>query len=208
MTIRLTPALSAIACAVLSVCSLASAQEDSPGQASPWLRVDVVQVLPDELDEFLELRIERVNPALKDAGVPWRSAWLTAEFGNTYERVFATPLRSLAEYDAGGPLSRSLEADRLTQLRDRIRRCLAGRQSYGVRYAPELSIEASDVRQLTLARMATIQITPGRATEWRAFVREQMPGLRDAGTVLGVYERMFGPGPASSSRPKIELCEA
>ena len=97
MRIRVIIAWSATACAVVSFSSIASAKEGSQGPASTWLRVDVVHVLPEELNEFLELQIERVNPALKGAGVPWRSAWLTAEFGNTYERVFATPLRSLAE---------------------------------------------------------------------------------------------------------------
>ena len=85
-----------------------------------------LQVLPRELDEFIELQLEEINPALQRAGVPWRSAWRTAEFGNTYERLFVTPMEEMGELDGGGPLARTLDPDRLARIRDRVRRCLAG----------------------------------------------------------------------------------
>ena len=88
--------------------------------ADSWMRVDYLQVLPRELDEFIELQLEEVNPALQRAGVPWRSAWRTAEFGNTYERLFVTPMESLADLDFGGPLGRVLEPDRLARIADRV----------------------------------------------------------------------------------------
>lgn len=65
------------------------------------MRVDIVQVLPDKLDDYIELQQEEVNPALQRAGVPYRSAWRTAEFGNTYERLFVTPIDNLAVFGPG-----------------------------------------------------------------------------------------------------------
>ena len=163
---------------------------------SSWMRVDIQQVLPRELDDFIELQLEEVNPALQRAGVPWRSAWRTAEFGNAYERLFVTPLDSLAELDFGGPLARVLDPDRLVRMQDRVRRTLVNRQSYAVRYRPDLSVESDDVSGLSLAWITTIQVAPGRIADWEAFLRENLPQFRGADVVFGVYERVFGPGPA------------
>ena len=162
---------------------------------SAWMRVDIVQVLPDKLDDYIELQQEEVNPALQRAGVPYRSDWRTAEFGNTYERLFVTPIDNLADYDTGGPLTRGLDPDRLARIRDRVRRCTMSRQSYAMRYHPELSVLVDDVSGLSLARVATIQIAPGRTADWEAFLQENLPTFRDADIVFGVYERVFGPGP-------------
>ena len=41
-------------------------------EAMPWMRVDIMEVVPDQLDEFIEVQLEQVNPALRRAGVPWR----------------------------------------------------------------------------------------------------------------------------------------
>ena len=65
-------------------------------------RVQIVQVRPDKLNDFIELYRDEINPALRQGGVPWRSAWRTGQFGNTYERQFITPLASFADLDGGG----------------------------------------------------------------------------------------------------------
>lgn len=171
--------------------SVTLAQEETS-----WMRVDVLQVQPRELDDFIEMQLEEVNPALQRAGVPWRSAWRTAEFGNTYERLFVTPVESLAELDFGGPLARVLEPDRLARIRDRVRRTLTSRQSYAVRYRSDLSVESDDVSGLSLAWITTLQVAPGRLADWEAFLRENLTQFRGADVVFGVYERVFGPGPA------------
>ena len=171
--------------------SVTFAQEETS-----WMRVDVLQVQPRELDDFIEMQLEEVNPALQRAGVPWRSAWRTAEFGNTYERLFVTPVDSLADLDYGGPLARVLEPDRLERIRDRVRRTLSSRQSYAVRYRPDLSVESDDVSGLSLAWITTLQVAPGRLADWEAFLSENLTQFRGADVVFGVYERVFGPGPA------------
>jgi len=166
------------------------AQEDSS-----WLRVDIVQVVPEKLDDFIELQFEEVNMAYRRAGVRWRSAWQTAEFGNTYERWFATPIASLDDFDGGGPLARALDPDRLARIRDQVRRTLVSRESFAVRYRPDLSVESDAVSGLNIARMTLVQIAPGRGADWEAFLRDSMPRFREANVVFGVYQRMYGPGP-------------
>lgn len=189
---------------VSGIAALVAGAVLTPGAASvtlaqeetSWMRVDVLQVQPRELDDFIEMQLEEVNPALQRAGVPWRSAWRTAEFGNTYERLFVTPVESLAELDFGGPLARVLEPDRLARIRDRVRRTLSSRQSYAVRYRSDLSVESDDVSGLSLAWITTLQVAPGRLADWEAFLRENLTQFRGADVVFGVYERVFGPGPA------------
>ncbi|MEE3202015.1 MAG: hypothetical protein VX262_01840, partial [Acidobacteriota bacterium] len=110
-----------------------------------WFRVDIIQVIPDRLNDFIDLQIDDLIPAYKRAGVPFRSVWQTAEFGNTYERVFATPIASMADFDRGGPLALALDPDRLARIAEEFRRYLVSRQSFAVRYHPELSVESADV---------------------------------------------------------------
>ena len=82
--------------------------------ASDWLQVDAVRAVPERLEDYIELQLNEVTPALQAAGIPWRSVWRTAEFGNTYELHFVTPLGDLADYDVGGPLARVMEPDKLS----------------------------------------------------------------------------------------------
>lgn len=193
---RLTLRSIVVGVALLSLAVAADARAQE-GDDTNWLRVDIVQVRPEKLDDYIELQLEEVNPALQRAGVPFRSAWRTAEFGNTYERVFATPIGSLADFDTGGPLARAIDPDRLARLRDRVRECLVGRQSYLSRNRPSLSVESDDPSGLFLLRIATIQIAPGRAADWEAFLQDNLPRFRGADVVFAVYERVFGPGPTT-----------
>ena len=160
-----------------------------------WLRVDILQVVPERLDDFIQLQLEEVNTAYQRAGVRWRSAWRTGEFGNTYERWFATPIASLDDFDRGGPLARVLEPDRLARVRDQVRRTLVSRESFAVRYRPDLSVESDVLGGFNIARMTLVQIAPGRAAAWEAFLRDSLSRFREANVVFGVYQRIYGPGP-------------
>ena len=157
----------------------------------------MVNIVPNRLEDYVELQLEEVNPALQQAGVPWRSVWRVAEFGNSYEVQLVTPMSSLAQYDTGGPFARVLQPDRRLRLVDRLRRLTVSRRRYAMRYRPEMSVEADDVGGLSLARVTTVQVAPGRTAQWEDFLRSSLPKFSDANLVFGVYERVFGPGPAS-----------
>ena len=165
--------------------------------ASDWLRVNVVKVVPERFEDYIELQLTEVTPALQEAGVPWRSVWRTAEFGNSYELQFVQPVGDLADYDAGGPLARVMQPDRLQRLVDRLRRYTVSRQSYAVRYRAELGVESDDVASLFLARVSTLGVAPGRVGEWTAFLERNLKQFRGAGVVFGVYQRMLGPTPTA-----------
>jgi len=165
--------------------------------ASDWLRVSIVHVVPERFEDYIELQIAEVNPALQQADIGWRSAWRTAEFGDSYQLQFITPLRDLADYDVGGPLARVMRPDRFQRLADRLRRATVSRHVHVAQYHPELSVETDDLGSQSLARVSTLQIAPGRVADWIAFLRKNREEFRGAGVAFGVYQRMFGPGPTS-----------
>ena len=160
-----------------------------------WVRVNIVQVKPERLSDFTKLHRDEINPALRKAGVPWRSAWRTGEFGETYERHFITPMASFGELDAGGPLGRVLEPRELDRVLEKLRRATVRRQSYAVLYRADLSVESDNVSGLPIARVTNLQVAPGRGAEFEALFRENLQTFRAAGVVFGVYQRQFGPGP-------------
>ena len=165
-------------------------------ETMPWMRVDIMEVVPDQLDEFIEVQLEQVNPALRRAGVQWRSAWRTAEFGNQYERMFVTPMDDLAELDRGGPLAFALDRRDLERMDERVRRTISGHRTYALRYRPELSVESSNAGGLSLAWITTLEVAPGRLADWQAFMRERLPQFRGDNVVFGMYERYLGSGAA------------
>ena len=184
-----------VASVTVVVALVAGAEQAEAQDAASWWRVTVVQVKPERLSDFIKLNQEEINPALQRAGVPWRSAWQTGEFGETYERLFITPMASFAELDSGGPLRRVLEPRAFDRLQEKLRRAIDRQQSYAVRYRADLSVESDDVSGLSIARVANVEVAPGRDAEFEAFLRQNLETFRDAGVVFGVYQREFGPGP-------------
>ena len=189
----LTSMLTIVVCSIATAVPVALAQEEANEN---WFRVDIIKVIPDRLNDFIDLQLDDLIPAYKRAGVPFRSVWQTAEFGNTYERVFATPIASMADFDRGGPLAVALDPDRLARIAEEFRRYLVSRQSFAVRYRPDLSVESTDTGGLALAQLTTVQIAPVRGAEWEAFFRQNLEQFRQAGVVFGMYQFVYGPGPA------------
>ena len=180
---------------VLALGALVAAPEARAQGDSVWYEVDVVQVRPDRLDDFNELYLDEINPALQRAGVPWRSAWVTGEFGSLYERLFVHPLTGFANLDTGGPLAQALSGRQLDRVLGRLREYTNSRQSYAVLYRGDLSVESDDVSGLPIARVTNLEIAPGRAPVFEAFLRNNLENFRAAGVIFGIYHRQFGPGP-------------
>ncbi len=166
-------------------------------QNPEWLQLDIVTVVPDKFEDYREMQFDEVNPALQQAGVPWRNILRTAQFGNSYELHLVRPISDFSkEYDFGDALQRVLEPGRHQRLVDRLRRMTVSRERYAIRARPELSIRP-DNPQGPLIRMTTIQVAPGRVPEWEAFIRSSLPMFTDADLEFLTYERVLGPGPAT-----------
>lgn len=170
------------------------AQEPAGVQAAAptptWLRVDTVRVKPELWSEYRDIERDEVIPALRKAGVPYRTAWTTAEFGTAYQLILVRPVSDFSAYDTGDSFSRSLAPREAERLRERLRRCVLSRQTAAVLQRSDLSVlEASR----PFAVVSTISVAFGRDGEYEAFLRETLPALRKAGIVFGVYQRIYGP---------------
>jgi hypothetical protein len=64
-----------------------------------------------------------------------------------------------------------------------------------VLYRGDLSVESDDVSGLPIARITNLEIAPGRAPVFEAFLRNNLDNFRAAGVIFGIYHRQFGPGP-------------
>ena len=161
------------------------------------VQLDIVRVIPDKFDDYIELQFKEVNPALQKAGVPWRSVLRTAQFGGSYDIHLVRPIRSLAEeYDFGDPLARVLRPDKHKRLVNRLRRMTVSRDRYALRSYPDMTV-VPRTGGLYLYRMMTIQVAPGHRQEWLQFIRSRIPKDPDEDLSVVVYERMFGSGPSS-----------
>ena len=182
-------------CVVLTLGVLACTTQVQAQEGEVWYTVDIVQVKPDKLDDFNDLYQEEINPALQEAGVPWRSAWGTGEFGDIYQRLFVTPMDGFADLDIGGPLARSLDQRRLDRVLSKLREYTDSRGSYAVLYREDLSVESDDVSGLPIARVTNLHVAPGRTAEFEEFLQNNHENFRSAGVIFGIYHRQFGPGP-------------
>ena len=159
------------------------------GTVQTWLRVDTVQVKPEMWTEYREIERDEVIPALRKAGVGFRAAWRTAEFGSTYELVLVRPVSDFGEYDTGDSFSKGLAPREAERLRERLRRCLLGRESAAILQRSDLSVGETG---RPFALVTTLTVAPGRSGEYDAFLRETLPAIKKAGIVIGVYQRIYG----------------
>ena len=159
------------------------------GPAQSWLRIDTVQVKPEMWTEYRTLERDEVIPALRKSGVRSRAAWVTAEFGATYEIVLVRPVDDFADYDTGDTFSRALGPREAERLRERLRRTLISRDSAAILQRSDLG--AGETGR-PFAVVTTVTVAPGRDAEYEEFLRGALPGARKAGIVFGVYQRIFG----------------
>jgi len=137
----------------------ASAQEDAP---PPWVRLNVVQVQPAMVDEFISVQRELTARA-KEAKVPWRSVSRTEVFGDTYRFLIATPVEKLASFDES---EKSGPDPELTTLIHRIERCVTERTSYAVRTLPRAGNPLPVEKTPDLMIVNVARIAPGREQDY------------------------------------------
>lgn len=158
--------------------------------AQTWLRVDTVQVKPDMWTEYRDLERDEVIPALRKAGVRFRAAWRTAEFGSAYEVILIRPIADFGEYDVGDSFSKALVPREAERLRERLRRCVLSRESSALLQRSDLSVGETG---RPFIMITTFDVAPGRGGEFEAFLRETLPQVKKkTEIVFSVYQRVYG----------------
>lgn len=165
---------------VLAVASTTMAQPAPP----PWVQLNIVQVHPDMEAEFLSVQKE-FSARASEAGTPFRAVFRTAQLGETWKYIIATPRESLAELDAVG------EPDPVNaRLIERVRKCIVSRQSYAVRPVASASNAPAPGSTVKLAVTEFVNVAPGRGSEYQAILESDILPHFDAMDVRYVTGRL------------------
>ena len=149
--------------AVLAIAASAMAQEDAP---PPWVQLNVIQVDPERVDEFMAVQRE-LSARAKKAKIPWRSVSRTHVFGDTYRFLVATPVQNLASYDREGDADPETES-----LINRLRRCVTSRTSYAVRILHDVGNPLPEGEEPDLMVVNISKVAPGHEQDYMNVMME------------------------------------
>ena len=153
----------------------------SPVAAAPQMTsISVVRVKPEMVTEWIELNKKTVIPALKKAGVRERACFQTAQFGESFEYVFITPIETLAQYDGEPPMRKALGEGYEAYL-EKARRMVTSVHTFLDQGRQDLSYEGKMTGPPALAVVATITVAPGRTQEFENLIKTTvLPALKKA----------------------------
>ena len=161
------------------------AQDDGPS----WIRLNLVTVKPEYVDEFVELQKE-ITAGSKEQGVPFRAAWTMASFGTNYRFAFFSPMRSFADLDNPTPLDPALRA--------KFTKYISARESRASIYHADLSKRLPEGKTSTLAIVTIRTVATGQHEEFAEFFKNDIvPYMSAPETGLEgfvTFRTIFGPG--------------
>jgi hypothetical protein len=182
--------LAALVFAGLILPGFAQAQTTKPKPASPaapvvapapprLYQVSVIRVKPDMVNEWTELIKNTAIPALKKAGVKERACWQTAQFGESYEFVFLTPLESFAQLDEEGPMLKALGEQGYRSYLEKARRMVVSMRTYADQDREDLSYAGNMSLPPKLAVVATVTVAPGRTADFENLLKtDVLPAVK------------------------------
>lgn len=160
----------------------AAARPKTPAKPPEWLSVQIVQVKPEMLNEWLDLQKNETIPALKKGGMTFRAAWQTAVFGEAYEYVLVTEIANFAQFDGASMLEKALGPEGLRAYGEKLRRLINRSHTYAMMGRPDLSYSPEMTGPPKLAVITTSHVTPGRNLQFESLIKtEVVPALKKAG---------------------------
>jgi hypothetical protein len=193
VVIRFTAGVAAVL-AFAPVMPLAlSAQQ--PAAAPPeFVLLNVVEVRPDSMADYVALQKSETMPALQKAGIEWRDAWRAATFGDAFTIAYVTPIKSFAQFDEPPPTRRALGEEGYRTYIAKLRKLTNGVRMYALRGRPDLGYRSDGAAMPKLAVLASIEVNPGHQQEWESFVKNDWgPALKKGGVPsYSVSQVIFG----------------
>ncbi len=156
--------------------SSASAQSAS---APVRMSVQIVNVKPESVNDWLALQQNETMPALKKIKAPAREAWTTANFGEAFQYFFTQPLEKFAAYDnPDPPMVRAIGQEAARIYNDKVRKMILSQQTLAITIMPEsIMPPPSYVPKFMVLNFA--YAVPGRAADYAAYLRNDlMPVIR------------------------------
>jgi hypothetical protein len=162
------------------------------------LSVQIVNVKPDSLTEWLALQQNETIPALKKIKAPPREAWTTSIFGEAFEYFFSQPLDKFAAYDnPEGPIVRAIGAEAARTYNEKLRKMIISQRMIAITIFPESIVPPpSYVPKFMILNFA--YAVPGRAADYDAYLRNDLlPVIRKAKPTGYVMSRTLHGGDAN-----------
>lgn len=184
-----------VASAITLASSSASAQQTP---APVRLSVQIVNVKPEAVTDWLALQEKETVPALKKIKAPPREAWTTSNFGEAFQYIFTQPLEKFAQYDnPQGPMIRALGAEGARIYNEKVRKMIVSQQTLAITIMPESIVPPpSYAPKFMILNFA--YAVPGRAADYDAYLRNDfMPVIRKAKPTGFVMSRTLHGGDAN-----------
>ena len=166
----------------------------TPPAAPMFIRLTIVEIRPDMLPDYVALQKSETIPALQKAGIPWRDAWRTGVFGSSFTVAYIAPIKSFAALDEPNPLLKSMGEEAYRAYLAKMTKLITSQRTYALRDRPDLGIKTEGSPMAKLGVLASVEVVPGRATEWETILKnEWTPALKKAGVAnYGVSQVVFG----------------
>lgn len=166
-----------------------------PAAAPPsFVLLNLVDVRPDAMADYVALQKSETMPALQKAGIEWRDAWRAATFGDAFTVAYISPIKSFAQFDEPPPTRRALGEEGYRTYIAKMRKLVNGVRMYALRGRPDLGYRSEGAAMPKLGVLASIEVNPGRQQEWETFVKnEWAPALKKGGAPsYSVNQVVFG----------------
>jgi hypothetical protein len=162
------------------------------------LSVQIVNVKPEALNDWIALQEKETIPALKKIKAPAREAWTTSIFGEAFEYFFTQPLETFAQYDnPQGPMIRALGQEGARIYNEKLRKMIVSQRTLAITGLPE-SIIPPPTYQPKFMVLNFAHVVPGRANDYQAYLtKELMPVIRKAKPVGFAISRTLHGGDAN-----------
>lgn len=184
---------------VASAFTLASSFTSAQSPAAPArLSVQIINVKPEALNDWLALQQKETIPALKKIKAPAREAWTTSTFGEGFQYFFSQPLDKFAQYDnPQGPMIRALGEEGARIYNEKVRKMIVSVQTLAITIMPE-SIVPPPTYEPKFMVLNFAYAVPGRAADYDAYLRNDLiPVIRKAKPTGFVMSRTLHGGDAN-----------
>ena len=155
------------------------------GATAPPQRVAVTttQLKPDMITTWRDLVQKEGIPAFKKAGIPWRWVFSGGPLGGqAFTFTTVTPVANFAQYDQPGPFQRAMGQEAATKYNARLASAVVSSHTVIQTLIADASMQSFSSTPPTLARVATMQLLPGKGPEFTAITASEfLPAFKKAG---------------------------
>lgn len=190
---------------IVLLAGLASISERSVsaqgGPAAPPQRVSVTttQVKPDMVATWRELIQKEAVPAFKKAGVPWRWVFSGGPLGGqAFTFTTVMPVASFAQYDQPPAIQKAMGPEGAAKYNAKLLPTVVSSHTVIQTLLTQASLQGYSSTPPTLARIATMQLLPGKGPEFAEITTSEfLPAFKKAGVAdYLVFATTYG-GPAN-----------